>query len=303
MCQLCENDISSNKNHCSVDLSLCDNIEEIPILPKHILNILSIGCMSLKKICKQKNVRHIECPDCENLEKIEPSQQLINLDISGCIKMSSINNISHKLLTLDCIGCISLEYIPCIQTLEQLSISHTNIKVIPNLPNLQTLYTVSCKFITKIQSFPKLQTLDCGECTNLEEIENMPNLSDLDCSYCPKITNIKCDDIFRLRCVMCENLEKIFCPTLRFLFCQANCKLVYIENIDKLKYIDFLGCKWLQIKNVEKVTYLQNVFRKFLKIKKLYRIIDEIAKVYYATGYKGFYLAEKNFERIKNEKK
>lgn len=88
---------------------------------------------------------------------------------------------------------------------------------------------------------------------------DLTGIKELDCSYCDSITEIP----------NIEGLQKLIC----------------------------FGCYWLNPSKEKllKVLTLQKYFKRYLLSKHLMNIIDEVSKVYYMPGCKGFYLCEKEF--------
>lgn len=168
-------------------LSNCSKIEDLPpqVANQRCLEFLDLSRTNLRSlpsvIGKLSNLKYLTIQSCNYLEEIGAlPNALIDLDLSGCSKLSKIDESLcnlQKLQMLNIGGCKSLEELPIIET----------------LVSLEKLWASGCvklKSIRGLASLTKLQILNVSGCLEIEElpgVEHLRRLEKLDASQCPKL--------------------------------------------------------------------------------------------------------------------
>lgn len=242
----------------------CPRINELPLFP-------NIESVSLNK----NKIRFIPVPSIESLIlNIDdyPLPNLPNLEylaIHGKItKIPKFKNLKR----LEISG--KIKKIPTIETLKTLRIGCY--AKIPYLPNLTRLIVVNENIKLNPNNLPRLTDLDIMN-TSVKKIGYYKNLTRINVCNCRDLVEIdERNQICDIRCLYCDKLIRI--PnsiSKRISYCYL------IENLEKLK-----KCKALFITK--------------LLARKILKLIPAISYIYYTPGYKGAFLAEKHFEKLKN---
>lgn len=102
-----------------------------------------------------------------------------------CVLCHKEYNIYYR-TKIDCHLCDEVRVIPLLPDLESIECSFCyELTTIPILPNLEILSCVYCLDLTSISELPKLKELDCSHCDSIITIPKFPKLERLDCLRCP----------------------------------------------------------------------------------------------------------------------
>ncbi|KAG6676225.1 hypothetical protein I3842_15G141300 [Carya illinoinensis] len=151
----------------SLDLSNCEQLEEIPQLPQNIEDVYAGGCKSLVEV--HDSVGFLD--------------KLVKLSFEGCSNLKNLPR-NFKLKSLELLelqGCTSLEYFPEIECeMEHLKGLWLESTVIRKLPSSFT-YLIG------------LELLELRMCESLmclpKNIFQLKHLGKVDVSYCPNLVN------------------------------------------------------------------------------------------------------------------
>ena len=170
--------------------------------------------------------------------------------------------------------CQHIINIPNIKGLQKLDCSNTQIREIPNIEGLKIL---DCKN-TQIREIPNIKGLQILYCWNTQ-IREIPNIEGLIKLYCYNTQIREIPNIKGLKELDCDNTQ-----------------ITKIPNIKGCK-ISARHCHWLNPSEEKllKVITIQRFIKRYLLGKHFINIIDEVSKVYYMPGCKGFYLSQKAF--------
>jgi hypothetical protein len=207
------------------------------------------------------NIKLLDCSNCTTLTAIPVMTELVILYCKNCTALTNIPTLP-KLKILRCEGSTALTSIPVLPILEALFCSFcTALTNIPTMSKLQQIFCTGCTALTSIPVMEELEILYCNECTALTSIPAMPELRELDCGFCTSLTDIP------------------------------------YSSVEEVWYV---GCKWFQVckefdSNIKSLRSCQAIAKRKLTARKLEKLIPAIVDIYYSPGYKGAYIAEKNF--------
>lgn len=187
-----------------LELGNCTNVVSIPSLP-HLEELTMKWCPQVKNLAYFPKINRLIVNDCNHLD---------------------LRNFrSPTLLLLDCKDCRNISKLPDVTELPSLTLldcSSTDVRLIPDYPNLRVLECNNLLSLSALPNCPNLEKIDCSECIGIDHIpDQLSELQYLDCSQCerieqlpyfPNLSILLCRELFRLEQIpIYPNLEELNC--------------------------------------------------------------------------------------------
>ena len=180
------------------------------------------------------NVKNVEINKCHYIYKIPEFINLIKIDMSNCINLTDISNLSKstklKYLILD--ACINLK----------------DISVLENLNNLEYVSIKHCNLIEELKYLRKVKRINISG-SGIKKIEGLGDeLIELTID---EISNF-IEDISELdKCINLETLNLCYCNNLR--------DISVVSKLHKLKKLDISGTYLLDYNVIDKCKNLEEL--------------------------------------------
>lgn len=174
-----------------LDIENADDLIQLPRLPK--LRLLTIHrANKLKELPLLPSLERLELGEHVRIEQITEFTNLIKLTLFSdsalpdsmpkLLKLTIGNDSTRlpeempslKYLAFTSAGYI--EYIPPLDSLEELYLGYTTFDQLPDLPNLKKLYLDNNESLSLLPEMPKLEILHFGNNTLISTLHNLPNL-------------------------------------------------------------------------------------------------------------------------------
>ena len=179
--------------------------------------------------CGSNQLTNLDVSGCTQLRSLYcGSNQLTNLDVSGCTQLRSLYCGSNQLTNLDVSGCTQLRSLYCGSN--QL----TNLDV-SGCTQLRSLYCGS----------NQLTNLDVSGCTQLRSLYCGSNqLTNLDVSGCTELYSLNCPDnqLTSLNASNCVSLTKLDC---------SDCRQLSVLNLSGCTALNQLDCSKKQLTSLD----------------------------------------------------
>ncbi|XP_031383183.1 disease resistance protein TAO1-like isoform X2 [Punica granatum] len=296
----------------TLHLGHCQNLQTLPELPSSLTSLVvpdlsKLTSVNLANLVNLKELHLSEGSELEELESVSclrklekmtlsylkmstiqeeigaSLRRLKELDIHHCHVLKSLPMLPSSLSALRIGNCNSLEKLPDISNLKNLSIlcvfdcpKLSEIEGLGNLLPLRELVTDGCP-LTKLDDLERLKSLAAlsiarSEVERLPDLSMLKNLKSLNVAYCRKLAEIRgLSRLHNLKWVFidsCVSLDRL--PELPYSMeklylrgCEQFREIEAVAELDLLQVLDISGCKSLRkLPNLSKLQRLESIVMK-----------------------------------------
>lgn len=272
-----------------LDVTNCTKIESFDCRYNYLESLNTLGCIALTSINHEtpssnstyKNaIIHINTSGCTALASLEFDGKIIEtLNASNCISLTEIefynpgsSNGSTNLKELNISGCIGLTSITC------------------NYQDLEELNLTNCSSLTSLNLKGNwLKTVDLTGLSNLETLNIEYNhIVNLDLANLEKLKSWKlCSSVRRIRFTNCKSIIQFYRKNANLIYLDfTNCtglKSIYCEG-NNVDYLNLTGCSELQILDCEENKLTALDFTDCSKLEDLNCTRNEIEELTFSTN-------------------
>jgi len=214
-CNMLDNIKSKGANGDIMDIPRLKTLEiknnaELPITIQ-FQNLESLNCAGSKNISigPMANLKTLDCSNTNNIIQISNFKNLESLTARNCQQVLFDGVSKLKYIDINMCKQFSDIYGPNFDKLKELDCSNTDIALIHEFLELETLTADNCKNLGSFANNPKLHTVSIYKCEKIVKIYNNNSaLRFLDCSHCYNLNEI--NNIHTLKEIIfycCTNLD------------------------------------------------------------------------------------------------